>query len=475
MERLVAPTGGVRERVSENATQSVATGTPGDSNRRPQGLDALREAGAGNRRYPNGRNQLMKTMNINVWKTPFPLLGALAGYAGRLTADCRLACWSLLLAAGFGSICSARAAAPVPLPTTDISFRHELQHAVDRGIAWLAANQNSNGWWSTPDHPAVTALALMAVQGDSSERHRQNPPAWVRRGYRYLLSCVQPDGGIHRTNLVTYNTALCMMALVAAHQPEYDPILRQARQYLVGLQKDFGERGVLDSPFDGGVGYGTQYEHSDMGNTLQALEAMYYTRHLARDENRSDTADLNWPAAIHFLQSCQNLPSHNREPWASDDPQNKGGFVYYPGESKAGSVTNPATGRVALRSYGSISYGGLLSYAYAQLDRDDPRVRAVFDWLRHNYTLEENPAMGLQGLFYYFHTLAKALTAYGVRNLELADGRTIDWRKELGQRLLNLQQPDGSWVNANGRWWEKDPALVTSYSVLALGIVGRGM
>ena len=38
--------------------------------------------------------------------------------------------------------------------------------------------------------------------------------------------------------------------------------------------------------------------------------------------------------------------------------------------------TNLPSGRVALRSYGSISYAGLLSYIYADLKKDDPRVQA---------------------------------------------------------------------------------------------------
>jgi squalene-hopene/tetraprenyl-beta-curcumene cyclase len=139
----------------------------------------------------------------------------------------------------------------------------------------------------------------------------------------------------------------------------------------------------------------------------------------------------------------------------------------------AGNETNPATGRVALRSYGSISYGGMLSYIYANLKRDDPRVVAVFDWLRANYTLEENPGMGPQGLYFYLHTMTKALTAYGVDELELKDGRKLSWRKEVAMRLINLQQRDGSWSNENGRWWEKDPALVTSYATLSLEMIWR--
>ena len=361
------------------------------------------------------------------------------------------------------------------LAPSQISYKNELQHSIDRGLAWLQSNQNTNGWWSAADYPAMTALALMTFEGDPRGRYNKTRPSWLDRGYNHILGCVQPDGGIHKTNLPTYNTSICMMALQLANNAAYTPVVLKARQFLIGLQGDFGEKGKLDSPFDGGIGYGSKYEHSDMGNTLQALEALHYSKRLLEDKNLAEVAGLNLAAAIHFLQRCQNLPSHNPEKWASDDPQNKGGFVYYPGYSMAGSVTNLATGRVALRSYGSISYGGLLSFAYAELKRDDPRVKAVFEWLRGNYSLEENPGMGQQGLFYYYHTMAKALSAFGVEEMELADGRKIAWRKELSQRLFNLQQKDGSWNNENGRWMEKDPALVTAYAVLTMEIIYHGL
>ena len=131
------------------------------------------------------------------------------------------------------------------------------------------------------------------------------------------------------------------------------------------------------------------------------------------------------------------------------------------------------SGRVALRSYGSASYAGLLSYIYADLKQDDPRVRAVYDWLRANYTLEENPGMGAQGLYYYFHTMSKALSALEVDEIKMTSGKPVDWRKELALKLIDLQKPDGSWVNDNGRWWETDPALVTTYSVIALERIYR--
>jgi squalene-hopene/tetraprenyl-beta-curcumene cyclase len=364
------------------------------------------------------------------------------------------------------------AIAAEPLTTHDISLRNEVLRAVDRGFAWLQSNQNSNGWWSTPDQPAITALALTAFKAAPNRAYASNEPPWLKKGYAFVLSCVQPDGGIHRTNLVTYNTSISMIALLAANRQEYEPLILKARQFLVGLQTDAGERGKADV-FDGGVGYGSKYQHSDMGNTAAALEALYYSKRLLEDKGLTDARDLNWSAAIKFLQNCQNLPGYNKQSWVSDDPKHRGGFIYYPGHSMAGAETNASTGRLALRSYGSISYAGLLSYIYASLARDDPRVVAVFDWLRRNYTLDENPGMGPQGLFYYYHTMTKALTVYDADKLDLSDGRTVDWRKEIVMRLINLQQRDGSWSNDNGRWWEKDPALVTAYALLSLEMIAR--
>jgi squalene-hopene/tetraprenyl-beta-curcumene cyclase len=64
----------------------------------------------------------------------------------------------------------------------DESFRNEIQLAIDRGLAWLQANQNSNGWWSSPDLPALTALPLMALMSEPSGRFREHPTAGVTKG-----------------------------------------------------------------------------------------------------------------------------------------------------------------------------------------------------------------------------------------------------------------------------------------------------
>ncbi len=363
----------------------------------------------------------------------------------------------------------------VPQSRTDISFRNEVENAIGKGLGWLASAQISGGWWSQEEYPALTGLVLTAFQGDPSGFYKKKHGGVVASGYAWMLKNVKPDGSIYGKDLANYNTSVCMMALLVANRPEYEGIIQKARNYLVGLQDNQGAPGMGDSPFDGGIGYGGRYKHSDLSNTMYALEAIYYTKYLKNEAGKDfEAKDLNWKAAIQFVARTQNLPGSNDQKWASDDPENRGGFVYFPGNSKAGEQQLP-TGGTALRSYGSMSYAGLLSYIYADLDKNDPRVKAVYDWLVRHYTLQENPGLGQEGLFYYYHTMAKALTAYGTQTLLLKDGRTVQWRYDLAKRLLDMQHADGFWANENGRFMEKDPVLVTAYSVLILETIWRGL
>jgi squalene-hopene/tetraprenyl-beta-curcumene cyclase len=358
--------------------------------------------------------------------------------------------------------------------SSNVSLRNEVKHAIDKGWAWLEKNQNTNGYWSTPDHPAVTALALTSYRLQPGVLEQKDEPNSIKRGYEFLLSCAQPDGGIYRKELPSYNTSVSLTALVLGKHPEFQSAILNARKFIIGLQADLGEPGKIDTSSDGGIGYAKSDRRPDLSNTSWALEALYLSRNYVKDKNLPDGADLNWQAAVHFIQSCQNLPSHNQESWASDDPQNKGGFIYAPGQSMAGP-TNLPSGKVALRSYGSMSYAGLLSYAYADLKLEDPRVSAVMDWLRANYTVDENPALGAEGLYYYYLVMSKALALYGADSFQTHDGRTVKWREDLALKLLNLQHSDGSWVHDNARWWEKDPLLVTAFSLIALEMAYKQM
>jgi squalene-hopene/tetraprenyl-beta-curcumene cyclase len=357
---------------------------------------------------------------------------------------------------------------------TNVSLRLETQHAIDKGLRWLMAQRHADGYWSEAEQPALTALALSAILGDPSRDRDKELRADVNRSLDWLVSNAKRDGGIYGKGLANYNTAVSMMALLLADRPQDQALILKARRFVTNLQQDYGERGKIDHALDGGVGYGSSYAHSDLSNTHLALEALHYSKGLLADKPEEQKYELDWDAAIAFVSKCQNLPGSNSEDWASDDPDNKGGFIYFPGDSKAGEQTL-ATGKVALRSYGSMGYAGLLAFIYADLDKADPRYTAVMEWLSKNYTVEENPGMGTEGLFYYYHTMAKALSLTGANTLKTFGGEEVRWREPLCKKLFDHQRTDGSWMNETKRWWEGDAILSSTYALLALEHVARGL
>lgn len=347
------------------------------------------------------------------------------------------------------------------------SLKQEMRQAIARGNAFLKAQQKPAGFWDDEGLPAFTALALTAATRDPNLDRKAAFPESIEKGYTWLLAQQKPDGGIYNRGLSVYNTATALTALVAANQENYGPAIVKARKHLIDNQWDLGQKKETDNTNDGGVGYGSHNDHTDMSNTYLAIEALALSKKVVEDGKYGEQPDLDWNAAVTFLSRCQNLTKTNDQPWASDDAKNKGGFIYSPGDSKAGEEKVEG-GKTALRSYGSMSYAGLLSFIYAKLSPEDPRVLAVKEWLGKNYTVDENPGLGAQGQYYYYQTMAKALTAANINQLKLADGKEADWRKDLGEKILSSQREDGSWTNNNGRFMESNPILVTAYTVLSL-------
>ena len=346
-----------------------------------------------------------------------------------------------------------------------LSLKLEVERAIKLGNRYLLKNANEDGSWSDQEHPALTALALTALQRSPHDYSDEDEVA-IQKGYQWLITQQKEDGGIYTEGLATYNTATSIMAMLASDNTDYHKKILNARAFLIGQQTDWGKAGETDNEFDGGIGYGGTYKHSDMSNTHLALEAIYHSKRLALDTETTQPT-LDWDSALQFISRCQNLQETNDQSWASNDVQEKGGFVYFPGDSKAGKkkLKDETT---ALRSYGSMSYAGLLSLVFADLPSDDPRVSSALHWLAENFTVQENPGMKHQGLYYYYQAMAKCLAASGHHVLEKVDGTKIDWRSELGAQLVSAQKGDGSWINETSRWWENDPILVTAYAVLAL-------
>jgi squalene-hopene/tetraprenyl-beta-curcumene cyclase len=350
--------------------------------------------------------------------------------------------WMFMIAAIFGW---GEGVSRADQPGGDLltpELRSQIEGAVDRGLKFLRSQQADDGSWS--HSVGITALAAMAFM-ESPRKYREEDGPFIRKPLEYIAGRAKADGAIYDQGLEVYNTSVCLMALKKSGNSRYQEIIEKAGKYLVHVQSDDGEGYSPKDKFYGGIGYGGD-ERPDLSNLQWALEAL-------------KAADLpanapTWEKAIQFVRRTQNRSESNDQTWAGND----GGFIYYPGESKAGGT----------RSYGSMTYAGLLSLIYANVDKDDPRVQAAHQWIRSHYTVEENPMMGNQGLYYYYHTFAKALRAYGEPFVTDGSGVRHNWREDLAKKLLSLQKEEGYWVNENGRWWESDKTLVTSYTVLAL-------
>jgi squalene-hopene/tetraprenyl-beta-curcumene cyclase len=342
----------------------------------------------------------------------------------------------------------------------------EVRASMTRAADWLAAQQQSDGYWAIPDSPALTGLSMWALQETDPAAYA----AAINRAMVFILTSVHEDGSIWRSpamdrkggGLANYNTAICMAALHALNRAELVAVIQNARTYLSQMQYTDG------GTYRGGMGYDADQgrPYTDLSNSYIAYEAMRLTQDVEDLRAAGEAkADLNWEAAQAFLAQVQNLPDVNTNSYASDSVEDRGGFAYTPG---AGASTTNEAGEIKLRSYGSMTYAGLLALIYAQVDAQDERVKSARDWAARHWTLDENPGLGPEGLYYFYNVLSKSLNAAGEEPLVRPDGTPIAWREDLARQLISLQQPDGTWVNENNRWWEGDPNLVTAYTLLAL-------
>jgi squalene-hopene/tetraprenyl-beta-curcumene cyclase len=338
----------------------------------------------------------------------------------------------------------------------DESLKNEIRHAIYQGLKWLNTQQKPDGSWE--GYPAITGLVLSSYLRSPFElKSWDSLPA---KGFVFLQQFIHPDGSIFGKELANYNTAICLRAFKDARDAKYNDLIMKAEKYLIGDQFDESRSYTRDSLNFGGVGYGNG-KKADLSNLVWAIEALQKETRPEIEKKPSDEEkqhekqkDLFYEKASLFLSRCQNLKSTNPAEWAADD----GGFMYGPGISKAKGTS----------SYGSMTYAGMLSMIYARLDREDPRVKAAFAWVSKNYSVETNPVLGTDGLFYYYQTMAKALNSFGQEKINTPDGQVHNWRSDLALQLIRIQNTEGWWVNSNGRWRENIKVLTSAYCILSL-------
>ena len=319
---------------------------------------------------------------------------------------------------------------------------------------------------------------------------------------------MQDTGAISAGTLDNYNTSICISALSRLKgEPQIDAAIEKGLAFLSGLQWKVGMKDpngdtlTEDHPYFGGAGYG-KHGRPDLSNTQFMVQAF-------RDAGRHGQDD---PAVQRALRFALRLQGHaenelfTEDPIASSDP---GSFVYATAinseavvDGRSVAIENKADQDTIddfhahaeayrsgertvsnLRGYGSMTSAGFHTMLYAGLSREDDRVQSTWRWLQDHFVTDHNPGMPidetsqthLQGLYYYYVTLSRALSAFGEPILEQTDGTQIDWQNAVIAALGERQSEDGSWINTADRWSEGDPALVTAYALITLNYaIGHG-
>ncbi len=95
-------------------------------------------------------------------------------------------------AAGFLAAGMMILGAPAQLPA---ALAAEARAAMARGADWPAAQQQPGGTWGLPDSPAMTGLAMNALQRTDAAAYADA----INRAMVFILTSVQEDGSIWRT------------------------------------------------------------------------------------------------------------------------------------------------------------------------------------------------------------------------------------------------------------------------------------
>ncbi|QDT12856.1 prenyltransferase/squalene oxidase repeat-containing protein [Planctomycetes bacterium K23_9] len=341
---------------------------------------------------------------------------------------------------------------------TIIDRQKLIDQAALRGIAFLKnRGQAPDGSFSSETGVAVTALCVRAML--EHQPKSVDTPA-IQKALKFIETKMQGDGGIYNNGSLyrNYETSVAVGALIKANKDgRFSSALKRSEAFLKEIQWDEGEGIETSDTAFGGSGYG-KHKRPDLSNTAFTVEAL--------KELGNDADDESIQKALKFVLRAQNLEGQGNDTEHAKKVGD-GGFYYTPaagGSSQAGQDDGGG-----LRSYGSMTYAGLKSMIYAGLTADDPRVQAAMTFIQKNYSLEDNPGMGKAGLYYYYHTFAKAFDAAKVEVLDDSEGNPHPWRDELTLHLISQQQSDGAWVNqGSDRWMEGDRQLVTAYALLAL-------
>lgn len=297
----------------------------------------------------------------------------------------------------------------------EVKMPDSVRKATERGLAWLASKQNSDGSWSEARYPHNTAITSFALLAFLSQGHLPNQGIYgkqIANGVRFLLSSAREDGYIVGTrggNMYSHGMATLVLAEVygLTNDKTIRPVLKKAIDLIVGAQNSAG-----------GWRYTPQPRDADVSVTIMQVMALRAAKNAGLAVKDSTMQD-----AIEYIKRCYD--------------ERTGGFSYMPGMRPGFART--AAGVCVLQLTGE--------YKASEIPR-------ALEYLKDNFDAREH--------FWYGHYYAShAMHQVGGKEWK-------DWYSRMVETFLLIQSSDGSWSayerNSPG------PVYQTAIAIISLSV-----
>lgn len=346
----------------------------------------------------------------------------------------------------------------------------EIEAAIVKGLAWLAARQNADGsWGSGCDLVARTGLAVLKFETRAielgldpmGEAYMYAPQ--VIKGLTYIEAnahnipiSVQPAGdpdtngngkgtyfnqGTCGPGHDIYNTSVAMMAIATSGHPElYGGLLQDAVDYMAWAQAD-----ASCGPHRGGWRYQPDC-NSDNSNTGYVILGLGFAQA---------------PPPFGFGLTLPQFVKNELSIWIDTIQDDVNGDP-----DDGGSWYEPYWSWVNILKTGNLIFEMVLVGDTA----GTPRLRDALDYIeRHWRDQNIDPGWGYNvypANYQAIFILKKGLDFARIPLIDLdGDGMPEhDWFAEVASVVVSQQNSDGSWP---GCYWG-DPVLCTSWALLSL-------
>jgi hypothetical protein len=382
-------------------------------------------------------------------------------------------------------------------PTTFTA--EQVDSTIRRGVQWLKNKQNKDGGWgdlrsgpgaqnyqgqrvsaSGLHAPGLTALALYTLL---KCKVSLKDPA-IKRGFAYVKTAKQdvPDASYPCSMLLL---AVCATADTSKSTKASQKVKPKLTGEYFGWAKKLADE--LLAKKKAGKVLGWRYNHKgqgeppggpqDLSSTQLATLALFAAHRVG-----VKVPDKVWEDILEFSLAQQDddgPPVEVKDPLTGKSTTHKArGFSYVKGYASAGEGT-PTGGMTACGLANVMMARFVLNDAGRKQEAWDKRPDAkkvqdgVYDglaWLQANWSAYGNPK-GRQGgeyHHYWHYALERAMDLIG--NQKIGDHF---WYSEIGQELINRQDPKGFWKSGTTPYDPND-ALDTCFSLLFLRRATKG-